>query len=113
MTTATLTATETALSIIRDESLSVDDVAQRFGCSDMFAAGMIDAVTGAGEFIGCIDWCEQDPGAREEYQDGFCHGQALVDAENEAAGWDEAYALAAVEAAQPTFAPCLANDMPF
>src|SRR5438128_11411863 len=95
--------TPATLTLIRDESVSVAALARRFGQSEMFAAGLIDAATGTGEFLDCIDWCEESASARQDYRDGFRHAQELVDAENYADGWDEAYALAS--AVQPEFLP--------
>ncbi len=115
MTTATpttFTATET-LAILRDDTLDADDVAKRLGCSPYFAAGAIDAVTGTGEFLAIIDWCEEDEAAREEYRAGFFHGEMLVEEEAAAEGYAEAYAVACAEAAAPECLPPCASDIPW
>src|SRR5947209_6891746 len=100
------TTTQNTLALIRSPETTVETVAETLGCTIDFAAGLIDAVEGERFFAdGCIDWCEADESIKAEYRAGFCTGETLVEEEATAEVWQEAYTLAAVEAAN--FAACL------
>jgi hypothetical protein len=65
--------------MIRDESVSLEQLRQHLACSADYAAGLIDAVTGDRHFAGdSLDWCEPDEHVRSEYRAGFAAGEALL-----------------------------------
>ena len=120
MTTATLD--NLTCDAVRDEANTADELARLHGTTGYFMAGVIDAVTGDADFFDEVNWCEPSEAAREQYRAGYLHGRWMLDMEalaaereNYAAGWEECYAIAAVEAAyaaaDPT--PVPAWDMPF
>src|SRR3982751_4764514 len=89
----------TPLDLIRDDSVSLAELARHFDAPEAFAAGLCDAVTGD------TDWSLHAEGAvpaaeREDYLDGHRHGVRLLEEEAEALGWADCHALAGVEALQ-------------
>lgn len=109
-------ATEAALTLIRDESVTVADLARYFGQSETWGAGLVHAVIGDDDFAftASEDGYDPSPAEMADYQDGFRHGLMLVDATADADGWAECYALAAVEAAQAAvLLPVCNGDCPF
>lgn len=114
MTPATVNATQAALATIRDESLTVLELARHFGESETWAAGLIDAVTGDQDWSTMFDGMDVSQAERDEYQAGFRHGLTLVEREHYAEGWEECYAIAAAEAAQAAEPlPLPDDDCPF
>jgi hypothetical protein len=109
---ATKTPAETALSLTRDDNVTLAELARHFGESEAFVGGLIEAVTGDDAFRDAEP--EPNEAERQDYQRGFRHGQALVEAEAEAEGWEECYAIAAAEAAQAREPlPALDSDLPW
>lgn len=112
-----MTATE-SLSILRDTDLTIGDIAARFGQSETWAAGALDAVDDG------MDWAEllSDGGylapsdaERADYADGFSFALYALEEVAVADGWNEAYGLAAVEAAYAVVAcgPVDDSDIPW
>src|SRR5579871_4997045 len=91
------TPTAVTLSVIRAATDPMT-LAERRACTPFFAAGLIDAVAGP---AGADPFDpEECPAVRAQYRDGLSLAEQLLDAERYAEGWDEAYAAAAIEAAQ-------------
>ncbi len=92
------TPTAATLALIRAAAADPMTLAERLGCTPFFAAGLIDAVAGP---AGADPFDpEECPAVRAQYRDGLSLAEQLLDAERYAEGWDEAYAAAAIEAAQ-------------
>jgi hypothetical protein len=90
------TATETDLGLVRDQSVTLAALARRFGESEAFAGGLVEAVTGDDGFRDATT--EPTEAELADYRRGFALGLAMVDEEAYADGWRECYALAQVEA---------------
>lgn len=105
MTTATL-------ALIRDENTTLERLARHFGESEAFAAGLVESVTGNGDWAHAqqTDGIEATEAERDDYQRGFATGLAMVESEALADGWAECYALAAVEAVRAAEEPPIASD---
>lgn len=102
-----------ALTLIRDESVTVTDLAHHFGESETWAAGLLDAVTGDQDWSLMFDGSDIPQNERDDYQAGFRHGHALMEAEAYADGWRECYANAAAEELQAAELLPICDDCPF
>lgn len=110
------TATQAALTLIRNENTTLEQLARYFGESEAFAAGVVESVTGDQDWAHAqrADGIEPSESERADYQRGFAAGLALVEVEAEADGWQEAYTLAAAEAQQAAaLLPVVADGIPW
>ena len=115
-TNSTVNPTTTALAMIRDESITLDQLARYFCESEAFAAGLVDIVTGDQDWRLMFDAeCPATKLEQEAYSRGAFMAELLLDAERFGQQWAECYANAAAEGARLTAAQDVTDpaDIPF
>lgn len=100
-TTPAPNATDAALALVRDDNVTLAELARYFGQSETWAAGLVHVVIGDDDFAfaASMDGYDPSPAEMADDQAGLRFGFDLTEREALADGWSECYAIAAVEAA--------------